>query len=42
VRADDPKVTSDVRERLLKMRAVLLDLASTGNGLEQKEMRPTV
>jgi hypothetical protein len=45
--ADDPLLTGDERERLLKMRAALLDLAHTQDWLEGQnrdqgtDLRPT-
>jgi hypothetical protein len=41
--ADDPRITGDERERLLKMRSALLELAHTQDWLEgqQRDLRPT-
>jgi hypothetical protein len=44
--ADDPQVTGDERERLLKMRTALLELATTKDWLDgaqqqREDLRPT-
>ena len=39
--ADDPRMSGDERERLLKMRTALLELAQTQDWLEGRDLRPT-
>lgn len=40
-KADDPKIKPDERERLLKMRKALLDLAEEQDWLDAKKPPPT-